>query len=127
MKYLLLIYSDENTWAEDEREHCYTESIELTQKLGASGQCLGSALLYSISTATSVRFRNGKRLITDGPFAETHGQLGGDFLIDAAALSSMEERLRTGPGNVLPLPEGESVAYHLSAYFDASHTRTGNH
>jgi hypothetical protein len=86
MKYLLLIYSDENAWTEEEREHCYAESIELTQKLNVNGQYLGAAPLHPVSTATSVRVRDGKRFITDGPFAETREQLGGYFLIDATDL-----------------------------------------
>lgn len=86
MKYMLLIYSDENAWTEDERQHCYAESIELTQKLNANGQYLGSSPLHPVSTATSVRVREGKRLVTDGPFTETREQLGGYFLIDAADL-----------------------------------------
>lgn len=86
MKYMLLIYSDENAWTESERERCYAESVELTQKLNTNGQYLGSSPLHPIATATSIRVRDGKRLVTDGPFAETHEQLGGYFLIDAEDL-----------------------------------------
>jgi hypothetical protein len=86
MKYLLLIYSDENAWTESERESCYAESTQLTHELSANGQFLGASPLHSVSTATSVRVRNGKKLVTDGPFAETHEQLGGYFLVDAKDL-----------------------------------------
>lgn len=86
MKYMLLIYSDETAWSESEREHCYAESIQLTQELQAKGQYLGASPLHPVSTATSVRVRDGKRMITDGPFAETREQLGGYFLIDAKDL-----------------------------------------
>jgi hypothetical protein len=86
MKYILLIYSDENAWTERERKHCYAESLQLTQELQANGQYLGASPLQSIATATSVRVRDGKKLVTDGPFAETHEQLGGYFLIDAQDL-----------------------------------------
>lgn len=86
MKYMLLIYSDETAWSESEREHCYAESIQLTQELHAKGQYLGASPLHPVSTATSVRVRDGKRMITDGPFAETREQLGGYFLIDAKDL-----------------------------------------
>ena len=86
MKYMLLIYSDENAWTESEREQCYAESVQLTQKLNANGQYLGASPLHLVSTATSIRVRDGKRLITDGPFAETREQLGGYFLIDAQDL-----------------------------------------
>ncbi|MGF1567493.1 MAG: YciI family protein [Nodosilinea sp.] len=87
MKYMLLIYSDENAWTEAEQEQCYTESIQVTQQLKANGQYLGASPLQPVSTATSVRVRNGKSLITDGPFAETREQLGGYFLIDARDLN----------------------------------------
>lgn len=86
MQYMLLIYSDENTWTEPEREQCYADSVQLTQQLKATGQYLAAAPLKSIATATSIRVRDGKRLVTDGPFAETREQLGGYFLIDAPDL-----------------------------------------
>jgi hypothetical protein len=86
MKYLLLIYTDENSYAEGEREHCYAESTALTHELKKQGKYLGCAPLHPVASATSVRVRQGKRLVTDGPFAETHEQLGGYFLIDAANL-----------------------------------------
>ena len=86
MKYMLLIYTNENAWTDAEREHCYAESTELTHDLNARGQYLGANPLQSVATATSVRVREGKRLVTDGPFAETREQLGGYFLIDAKDL-----------------------------------------
>lgn len=87
MKYMLLIYSDENAWTESEQEQCYAESVQLTYQLKANGQYLSASPLQSISTATSVRVRNGKQMVTDGPFAETREQLGGYFLIDARDLN----------------------------------------
>ncbi|HTL89260.1 MAG TPA: YciI family protein [Leptolyngbya sp.] len=86
MKYLLLIYLEENALSEAEREDCYGESTQLAQQLNAQGQYLASAPLHSVSTATSIRVREGKSLVTDGPFAETREQLGGFFLIDAEDL-----------------------------------------
>jgi hypothetical protein len=86
MKYMMLIYSDENVWTESEREHCYAESIQLTQNLHAAGQFLGASPLQPVATATSVRVRDGKRIVTDGPFAETREQLGGFFLVEAKDL-----------------------------------------
>ena len=86
MKYMLLIYGDENAWTEDVRRGCYAESTELTRQLHATGQYLGASPLHPVATATSVRVRDGKRLVTDGPFAETREQLGGYFLIDAKDL-----------------------------------------
>ena len=86
MKYMLLVYLDEQALSETEREHCYVESAQLTQQLHSNGQYLGASPLHPISTATSVRVRDGKRLVTDGPFAETREQLGGYYLIDARDL-----------------------------------------
>lgn len=87
MKYMLLIYTEENAYADGERERCYLESTELTHELNSRGQYLAANPLQAVATATSVRVRNGKRLVTDGPFAETREQLGGYFLIEAADLN----------------------------------------
>lgn len=86
MKYMLLIYHDEQALSESEREQCYQESTQLAHDLQAKGQYLAASPLYPTATATSVRVREGKRLVTDGPFAETREQLGGYFLIDAKDL-----------------------------------------
>jgi hypothetical protein len=86
MKYMLLIYTDEQAWTEPEREHCFAESTELAHQLKANGHFLATSPLQSVATATSVQVRDGKRLVTDGPFAETREQLGGYFLIDAQDL-----------------------------------------
>jgi hypothetical protein len=86
MRYMLLVYMDEQVMNQAEREDCYVESVQLTQELHASGQYLAAAPLHPTAAATSVRVREGKRLVTDGPFAETREQLGGYFLIDAKDL-----------------------------------------
>jgi hypothetical protein len=86
MKYMLLIYMEPNAQNEVEREHCYVESAQLAQDLDSSGQYLAANPLHPTTTATSVRVRDGKPFITDGPFAETREQLGGYFLIDAKDL-----------------------------------------
>ena len=86
MKYMLLIYGDERAWTDAERESCYKESAQLTQRLHEQGKYLGASPLHPVATATSLRVREGKRLVTDGPFAETREQLGGYFLIEAANL-----------------------------------------
>jgi hypothetical protein len=83
---MLLIYGDETALEPAEREACYRESTQLAQKLHAAGQYLAAAPLHPTSAATSVRVREGRRLVTDGPFAETHEQLGGYFLLDARNL-----------------------------------------
>lgn len=86
MKYLMLIYANEGALTDSERQDCYVESTRLTHELNAKGQYLGAAPLHPVATATSVRVRDGKRLVTDGPFAETHEQLGGFFMIEARDL-----------------------------------------
>lgn len=86
MKYMLLIYLDEQALSEIERERCYEESTGFAHQLEASGQFLGAAPLHPTATATSVRVRDGKSFVTDGPFAETREQLGGFFLINAKDL-----------------------------------------
>jgi hypothetical protein len=86
MKYLLLIYGDEHALSETEREACYAESTQLAHQLTSSGQYLAANPLHPTSMATSIRVRDGKRFVTDGPFAETREQLGGYFLIDAKDL-----------------------------------------
>jgi hypothetical protein len=86
MKYMLLIYLGEQAMDASEREHCYMESTQLAQELHKSGNFLAAAPLHPASTATSVRVRDGKQLVTDGPFAETREQLGGYFMIDAKNL-----------------------------------------
>ena len=86
MKYMLLIYGDEQAYDDVTREQCYRESAQLAQDLNARGQYLATSPLQSISTATSVRVREGKRMVTDGPFAETREQLGGFFMVDVQNL-----------------------------------------
>jgi hypothetical protein len=86
MKYMLLIYFNEQALSEAERETCYAESTQLAQQIHASGQYVAADPLHPTSMATSVRVRDGKRFVTDGPFAETREQLGGYFLIDARDL-----------------------------------------
>ena len=98
MKYMLLIYGDEQVLDADEREKCYGESAGLARDLNASGQYLGASPLHFTSTATSVRVRDGKRLVTDGPFAETREQLGGYYLIDAKDLDEAIDIAARIPG-----------------------------
>jgi hypothetical protein len=89
MKYMLLIYFEEHGAIDQaEREHCYDESRALARELDSNGQFLGSNPLHPTSTATAVRIRDGKSLVTDGPFAETREQLGGYFLVEAMDLDA---------------------------------------
>ena len=86
MKYLLLVHHNEQSFGrltEAERQEMRAESVRLCHQINSTGQYLDASPLQPTSTATSVRVRDGKRLVTDGPFAETREQLGGYFLIDA--------------------------------------------
>jgi len=86
MKYMLLIYMGENAMNQAEREQCYLDSTQLCQELNAQGRFISANPLQPIATATSLRIREGKRMVTDGPFAETREALGGYFLIEAKDL-----------------------------------------
>jgi len=86
MKYTMLIYLDENALSEKQREDCYRDSAQYAQELNSSGRYLSAVPLQPTATATSVRVRDDKRMVTDGPFAETREQLGGFFLVEAKDL-----------------------------------------
>ncbi len=114
MKYLLLVYLDES-WEKRsvaERQEYYWGQTRVTEELRARGQYLGGNPLHPTSTATSVRVRDGKRLLTDGPFAETREQLGGYMLIDvdnldeAIAFAARGPLARVGTIEVRPVREG---------------------
>lgn len=89
MQYLLLIYDEEKTWesmSEAERQATFAEYGTFTREVRESGHFKAGEALQPVSTATSVRVRDGKVLSTDGPFAETREQLGGFYLIEAKNL-----------------------------------------
>jgi hypothetical protein len=89
MRYMLLCYDDEQAWenaGETALHEAMDEAVQLTHQLNAKGQYVMASPLHPTSTATSVRVRDGKRLVTDGPFAETREILGGFYLIDAKDL-----------------------------------------
>jgi hypothetical protein len=83
MKYLCLVYLDEKRLDELPDEDC----VEFDTGVRKSGQCLASEALQSVQTATTVRMRNGKLSVTDGPFAETKEQLAGFYMIEARDLN----------------------------------------
>jgi hypothetical protein len=91
MQYMFLMYFDENSLTEEERGKCYAESAEFAGSLHASGKRVMAAPLHPTLTATSLRTHEGKRVVTDGPFAETREQLGGFFMVDAENLDEAIE------------------------------------
>lgn len=115
MKYMLLIYMDEKAINESEREHCYVESTQLAHELKENGQFVSTSPLQPISTATTVKVRDGKRLVTDGPFAEAREQLGGYFMIDvkdldvAIGIAARIPGARKGTVEIRPVIEIEGL------------------
>ncbi len=104
MKYLLLMYGTEGLWNDDERRDCMVESLAVCDELTARGQFIATAPLQPVATAATVRVREGRPLVTDGPFAETTEQLGGYFLLDlpdldaAIAVAARLPSVRMGKG-----------------------------
>lgn len=98
MKYMLLVYGVESAWTQAEREQCMAESAQLCHELAAKGEFLGASPLHPVSSATSIRNDGGKKLVVDGPFAETHEQLGGYFLVEVADLDAALAIAKRIPG-----------------------------
>lgn len=115
MKFMLLVYGDENAWTESERAQCYQESMGLAFDLRSNGKFLATSPLHPVATAKSVRVRSGKHTIMDGPFAETREQLGGFFLVDvkdmneALEIASRIPGARKGTVEVRPILELEGL------------------
>jgi hypothetical protein len=114
VKYMLLVYLDEN-WEKRplaERRDIYLGQVKVSEELQARGQYLAGSPLHPPATATTVRVRDGKRLLTDGPFAETREHLGGYMIIDVANLDEALAFAAKGPLasagtiEVRPLREG---------------------
>ena len=112
MQYLLLIYGNEEAFgkmSKAEQEGILKEYGEYTKSIAQSGHYRGGNELADISTATTVRVRDTKKLVTDGPFAETKEQLGGYYLIEAKDLNeaiSVASRIpsvKTGTIEVRPI------------------------
>jgi hypothetical protein len=115
VKYLLLIYADEQGFegmSEEDRQAVYKEYDECASDLGSKGQMVGGDELAPTTSATTVRMRDGQRMVTDGPFAETKEQLGGYFLVDVEDLDAAIEAAskipsaRTGSIEVRPVIDG---------------------
>ena len=101
MKYILLVHHSEQVLgnlSETELQQMRAESVQLANQINSDGQYLDAAPLQPISTATCLRVRDGKRLVTDGPFAETREQLGGYFFIDATDLDQALDIAARIPG-----------------------------
>jgi len=98
MKYAMLIYLDETASSEKQREECYRDSVQLAQDLNTDGKYLSAVPLHPTATATSVQVRGDKRMVTDGPFAETREQLGGFFLVEAKDLDEAIDIAARIPG-----------------------------
>jgi hypothetical protein len=119
MKYMLLIYNEEKAWAgftEAQRQGFMGEFMKFTQQIQSAGQWVSSSQLQPTAAATSVRVRDGKRLVTDGPFAETREQLGGYYLIEAKnldeaiAIAARIPSVSAGTVEVRPLVERSATA-----------------
>ncbi|HZI88022.1 MAG TPA: YciI family protein [Pyrinomonadaceae bacterium] len=97
MKYILLIHHEE-ALNEDDRKDLLAESVQLANSLHEKRQYLDAAPLQPVSATVSVTVRDGKRFVTDGPFAETREQIGGYFLIDAKNLDEAVDIAGRIPG-----------------------------
>ena len=97
MKYLCLVYGEEAKMESVNDEHC----VEFDESIRKSGQCIASEALQPVHTATTVRVRDGKVSVTDGPFAETKEQLAGFYMIEADDLDeAIEIASRIPPAEV---------------------------
>ncbi|MCC5876618.1 MAG: YciI family protein [Candidatus Sumerlaeia bacterium] len=118
MKYMLLIYGNEESWTEQEMEDCKMKSMAICEELKNQGKLLDASPLHPVATATSIRIRDGHRQITDGPFAETAEQLGGYYVLDvenldeAIAIASRLPPAQKGTIEIrpiFPLPESPAL------------------
>ena len=119
MKYMLLIYHAEKAWdglTEEQRQQIYGDYRKFTEDIIASGNYVSGSELHPVSTATTVRVRDGEQLTTDGPFAETKEQLGGYYLVEAdnldqaIGIAARIPSAQVGTIEVRPLAESESAA-----------------
>ena len=118
MKFMLIVHHDEAAFEKiekEKRQQLLAESIELTHQLHAAGQYLSASPLQPAATAGIVRVREGKPLVTDGPFIETREQIAGYFLVnardldEAVSIASKVPGARIGTVEVRPLIEIEGL------------------
>ena len=98
MKYLLLIYGNEKDFgalSDAEKGNIFEEYMDYSKRIKKSGHYISGEALQAISTATTVRVKNGKTLVTDGPFAETREQLGGFYMVEA---KDLDEAIKLAAG-----------------------------
>ncbi len=142
MNYMYLIYLNENEWNElpdAEKQRCMTQGDRMVNGWKAEGKYRGGAPLHSATTATTIRFRDGKYVVTDGPFAETKEQLAGYMIVEAAdrdeALAMWMKDNGGSPGTIevrelAEFPQGDSPAtpglkqYILLCYHSEAHWAT---
>jgi hypothetical protein len=119
MQYLLLIYGQESDWfnlTQAQIGAMMADYGKFTEEITKAGKNLGANRLTPIASATTVRVRDGKRVVTDGPFAETKEQLGGYYLVEAAdldeaiALAAKIPAARHGSIEVRPIFTMEQAA-----------------
>lgn len=121
MKYMLLIYGAESSWTDEERAACMARSAEVCHEMAAAGKFISASPLHPVAAATSIRIRDGKRLVTDGPFAETTEQLGGYYIIDVDNLdealqwASQLPPVAKGTVEIRPLVELENLPASVSS------------
>jgi hypothetical protein len=115
MKYMFLIVGAEGAWTEDERKACMIESLGICDELAAQRKFLDASPLQPVATAASVRVRDGRTLVTDGPFAETTEQLGGYYVLDlvdvdeAIAVAARLPPAKKGTVEIRPLDPLEGL------------------
>jgi len=112
MKYVLLIYHDEQSWTdltEPERQQIYLEYRQLIQELQSKGKYLAGEQLQPATAGSTVRVREGNSMVIDGPFAETREQIGGFFIVDvkdaqeAAEIAARIPSARDGAIEIRPV------------------------
>jgi hypothetical protein len=104
MKYMLLCYDDEQGWKQAgpaALQQAMQEAVALTHEINAKGQYVEAAPLETSETAVSVRIRDGKQVVTDGPFAETREVLGGYYIVDVDNLDQAIQIAQRHPGTRL--------------------------
>lgn len=120
MKYMLLIYSDEKLWDDEQRKACMIQSIEICRQLSEQEKLVNAAPLHPVTKATSLRERHGDTLLTDGPFAETTEQLIGGYVIDvkdldeAISIAKLFPPAKLGTIEIRPVFDAGAFAEALS-------------